>query len=98
MYNAFMRQDKKEEIEQWRDRIEYMARFIDSKAVDQVQLARERETTNDPSSFEKMLQERFGRGLGLFNKVDQIKSERVPVEKLGKQLQQADDMRIVKRR
>jgi hypothetical protein len=96
-YAYLMSQDKREESEQWRDRIEYMARFIDSKAVDQIQGVRERMKSSDGDSFEALLQSKFGRGKGLFGKIERARSKQIPVRELGQQIQQVDEIRMVKK-
>ena len=96
-YAYLMSQDKREESEEWRDRIEYMARFIDSKAVDQVQGVRERMRASDNDTFEATLERTFGRGRGLFDKIERARSRQIPVAELGQQIQQVDEIRLTKR-
>lgn len=63
-----IRQDKQEEEEKWRDRLEYLARFWNNEAVDKIQQAREREQEGKEKGtdeqFDSFLEDTFGRGIG----------------------------------
>jgi len=56
--------DETEEHETWRDRLEYLARFWNSEAVDQVQRSREARKGQTDTAFDSFLEEQFGRSLG----------------------------------
>lgn len=83
VYAALIRKDKENEEERWRDRLEYLARFWNSEAVDKVQDARNRAKATPDDKFSAMLESTFGRGLG--------SSVRRPstVQELGEQIKQA---------
>lgn len=83
LYAALLQQDRQEEYETWRNRIEYLARFWSNEAVDQVQAAREQAKGSSDSQFEKMLKRTFGRGLGSAIQKD------MSVQELGQQIDQA---------
>lgn len=85
-YAALIRQDKEEDLERTRDYIEYGARFWDSKAVDQVQEARKNAKKTESSAFDRILKEKFGRGLQ-----DAVPPQ-LTVDQLGAQIQQAAKM------
>jgi len=67
-YAALIRQDKQEEEEKWRDRLEYLARFWNNEAVDQIQKARQQEKSGKKQGsreqFDSFLEDTFGRGTG----------------------------------
>jgi hypothetical protein len=63
-YAALIRQDRQEEEEKWRDRLEYLARFWNNEAVEQVQKARqqkEQQRTTSDEQFSTFLKDSFGR-------------------------------------
>lgn len=82
-YAALLRQDREEEVEKVRDFIEYGARFWDSKAVDQIQEARKHSKKTDDSAFERVLKQKFGRGL------KDVVPPQLTIDQLGAQIQQA---------
>jgi len=83
LYAALLQQDRKEDYETWRDRIEYLARFWSNEAVDKIQAAREQEKGVSSSEFDVVLKRTFGRGLGSAIRND------LTVQELGKQIDQA---------
>ena len=68
IYAHLIAQDRTQTAEETRDSIEYMARFIDNKSVEEVQRQRKaRESTTMPDDgFNTLLRHRFGRGISKF--------------------------------
>ena len=83
LYAALIRQDRKDEVEKVRDFIEYGASFWDSKAVEQVRESRKHAKKTEESAFEKILKQKFGRGLGDAEVRD------LSINELGAQIKQA---------
>lgn len=68
-YASMIGQDQREEEELWRDRLEYIARFVNNEAVDKIQAARKKhqqdlEDGRQVDAFNAFLEQTFGRGLG----------------------------------
>ena len=63
LYAELFRLDEQEKVEEIRDYLEYLARFWDNKAVDQVQESRKHAKKTDDSDFNKILKAKFGKGL-----------------------------------
>ena len=61
-----IRDDKQEEEERWRDRLEYLACFWNKEAVDQVQQSRRQEEEGQTSEeqFDDFLKDTFGQPIG----------------------------------
>ena len=81
-YAGMIGQDKREEAEEWRDRLEYIARFIDNESVEKIKRARAQyeETVSDENrrggtqaQFSDFLEQQFGRGLGSEAEIDHIR-------------------------
>lgn len=85
VYAQLLSRDRKETMEWDRDKIEYMARFWDNKAVNEIQ--RIREAKNQSASdkeFEAVLMRNFGKPIG--DVIDQRKT----IEQLGAEIDQAN--------
>jgi len=68
-YAHMVGEDRREEAEAWRDRLEYMARFIDNESVEKIKKAREHHERSiedgvQVDGFDNLLISTFGKGLG----------------------------------
>jgi len=63
-YSQMIAEDEIQEMERNRDYIEYLARFIDNESVERIQRARESKIAADDEAFNKLLEQKFGKGLG----------------------------------
>ena len=65
-YAFQIKKDAVEEDENWRDRLEYLARFWDNESVEKIQRSREQaqKGQDNVDKFDQMLKMNFGRDLG----------------------------------
>jgi len=64
-YAHLIQKDAIEEDENWRDRLEYLARFWDNDAVEKVRKARDQSNSGEVEvdKFNDMLKAKFGHGI-----------------------------------
>lgn len=85
VYAKLLTEDRRNDAEGARDKIEYMARFIDNKAVNEMQRIREEtKGAEDSSEFDNVLKRNFGRGIGSHT------TKQLSVKELGQRISQAN--------